>query len=148
VPAAIVANCYNGEQKCTDLFAVRLSHDALWSHPVWRPDNSELFFVTTQHNDIKRKAVFSFLRHLQTWHYPHVLLCAVLWIRAAAAPARQQSIDMSYLPGPQQQTYRMLLLQANGPDRWTLDIDPALHTLQAVPIIHSITKDNEVNYKM
>jgi len=29
--------------------------------------------------------------------------------RAAAAPAVQQSIDISYLPGPQQQTRRTLL---------------------------------------
>jgi len=49
----------------------------------------------------ENKSVFSFLRQLQTWHCPHLLL------RAAAAPAVQQSIDISYPPDPQQQTRRM-----------------------------------------
>ena len=35
---------------------------------------------------------------------------------AAAAPAVQQSIDVSYPPGPQQQTRHMLLQRANGMD--------------------------------
>jgi len=39
--------------------------------------------------------------------------------RAASAPAVQQSIDISYPPGPQQQHYRTLLQQANGTDRQT-----------------------------
>jgi len=36
--------------------------------------------------------------------------------RAAAAPAVQQSIDISYPPGPQQQTRRTLLHQVNRTD--------------------------------
>jgi len=38
---------------------------------------------------------------------------------AAAAPAMQQLIDISYRPGPQQQTHHMLLQQANGTDSRT-----------------------------
>jgi len=38
---------------------------------------------------------------------------------AAAAPAVQQSIDISYLLGPQQQTRRTLLQRANETDRQT-----------------------------
>jgi len=63
--------------------------------------------------------VFSFLRALTTWHCPHLLLRAVLRSRAAATPAVQQSIDISYPPGPQQQTRRTLLQRANGTDRQT-----------------------------
>jgi len=52
-----------------------------------------------------------------------LLLRAVLRPRVAAAPAVQQSIDISYLPGPEQQTRRTLLQLANGTDgrmdRWT-----------------------------
>jgi len=51
------------------------------------------------------------------WHYPHFLLRAILWPRAAAAPAVQQSNDISYPPRPQQQTRRTLLQRANGTDR-------------------------------
>ena len=39
--------------------------------------------------------------------------------RAAAAPAVQQSIDISYPPGLQQQTRRKLLQRANETDRWS-----------------------------
>jgi len=60
----------------------------------------------------------------------------VLWPRAAAAPAEQQSIDISYPPGAQQQTGRTLLQRANETDRRTpyRFIDPATHTLRAVPL--------------
>jgi len=73
-------------------------------------------------------------RTLKTWHCPHLLLRR----RAAAAPAVQQSIDISYPPGPQQQTRRTLLsgwiIQTDGrtSDRF---IYPAPHTFRAVPII-------------
>jgi len=40
-----------------------------------------------------------------SWHYSHFLPLR----RAAAAPAVQQSIDISYPPGSQQQTHRTLL---------------------------------------
>jgi len=63
--------------------------------------------------------LFSLLRQLLTWHCPHLLLRAVLRLRAAAAPAVQQAIDISYLPGPQQQTRRTMLQRANGTDRQT-----------------------------
>ena len=36
------------------------------------------------------------IRTPKTWHYPHLLLRAVLRPRAAAAPAVQQSIDICY----------------------------------------------------
>jgi len=62
------------------------------------------------------KAVRSFLRTLKTWHCPRLPLRAVLRPRVAAAPAVQQSIDISYLPGAQQQTRRTLLQRANGTD--------------------------------
>jgi len=39
--------------------------------------------------------------------------------RAAAAPAEQQSIDISYPPGAQQQTRRTLQQRANETDRRT-----------------------------
>jgi len=45
------------------------------------------------------------------------VLRAVLQSRAAAAPAVQQSIDISYPPGTQQQTRRTLLQQMNCTDR-------------------------------
>jgi len=53
----------------------------------------------------------------------------------AAAPAVQQSIDISYPPGPQQQTCCTLLQQNNRTDERTPNhfIDPALHTIQTVP---------------
>jgi len=53
--------------------------------------------------------MFSFVRQLQTWRYPHLLLRAVLRSRVAAAPTVQHSIDISYPPHPQQKTRRMLL---------------------------------------
>jgi len=53
------------------------------------------------------KSAFSFLRQLQTWHCPHLLLGVVLRPRAAAAPATQQ------------QTRQTLLQGANGTDRQT-----------------------------
>jgi len=43
-----------------------------------------------------------------------LLLRAVLRLHAAAARAVQQPIDISYPPGPQQQTRRTLLQRANG----------------------------------
>jgi len=43
----------------------------------------------------------------------------VLRPRAAAALAMQQLIDISYLPGPEQQIRHKLLQQANSADRWT-----------------------------
>jgi len=57
--------------------------------------------------------------------------------RAAAAPAVQQSIDISvYTPGPQQQTRRTLLQRANGTDKRTdtrsFYIHPVPHTMRAV----------------
>ena len=53
--------------------------------------------------------------------------------RAAAAPAVRQLIDISYRPGPQQQTRRTLLQRANGADRRTDTVPshrscPAYHT--------------------
>ena len=60
--------------------------------------------------------MFSFLRALTTWHCPHLLLRAVLRPRAATTPAVQQSIDISFPPGPQQQTCHTLLQRANGTD--------------------------------
>jgi len=45
-----------------------------------------------------------------------VALPAFAAARRAAAPAVQQSIDTSRRPGPQQQTRRTLLHQANGTD--------------------------------
>jgi len=47
------------------------------------------------------------------WHYPHLLLRAVLRFLAAAAPSLQRSIYTSY---PQQQTRRTLLQRAIVPD--------------------------------
>jgi len=67
--------------------------------------------------------VFSFLRQLKTWHCPHLLLWAVLR-RAVAAPAVQQSIDISCPLGPQQQTRRTLLQRTNGTDRRTDEHTP------------------------
>jgi len=49
----------------------------------------------------------------------NVALPAMLRQRAAAAPVVQQSINISYQPGPQQQTRRTLPQRANGTDRQT-----------------------------
>jgi len=60
--------------------------------------------------------------------------------RAAAAPAVQQSIDISYPPGPQQQTRRTLLQRADGTARRTDGqtpyrfIDHASRTMRAVTV--------------
>ena len=82
------------------------------------PDGDKIYGIF-----IINKYAFSYLCTLKTWHYPHLLLRAVLRFRAAAAPAVQQSIDISYPPGPQQQTRCALLQQANRTerqtDRWT-----------------------------
>ena len=69
-----------------------------------------------------------------------IKVCRFLYL--SSAPARQQSIDISCSPGPQQQTRRTLLQQANGTDKQTdrqadgrtpyRFIDP---TMRAVPII-------------
>jgi len=82
---------------------------------------------------------FSYLRTLKTLHYPHLLRP-----RAAAAPAVQQSIDISYPPGPQQQTRRTLLQRADGTARRTdrqtdgqtpyRFIDHASRTMRAVTV--------------
>jgi len=74
----------------------------------------------------KNKSVISYLRTLKTWNYPHLLLRAVLRPRAAAAPAVQQSVDISYPPGPQQQTRRTLLQRTNGTGRQTVRRDEHL----------------------
>ena len=44
------------------------------------------------------KSVFSHLRTLKTWHSSHLLLRILLRPRAAAAPAVQQLIAISYAP--------------------------------------------------
>ena len=64
---------------------------------------------TVQPNNIN-KPVFSFLRQLTTWHCPHLLQRGCCW-----PPALQQFIDISWSPGPQQQTRRA----AAGLDRRT-----------------------------
>jgi len=58
--------------------------------------------------------VSSYVSTLKTWHYLHLLLHAVLWPHAATAPTVQQSIDISYPLGPQQQTHHMQRQQAHG----------------------------------
>ena len=63
------------------------------------------------------ESVFSCPRRLKMCRCPHLLLYAVLWRCGAAAPAMQQLIDISYLPGPQQQACCMLLPWLNGTDR-------------------------------
>ena len=78
--------------------------------------NDDVGLTTVLREHSVSKNVFSYLRTLKTWHCPHLLLRAVLRPRAAAAPAVQQSIDTSRRPGPQQQTRRTLLHQANGTD--------------------------------
>ena len=65
------------------------------------------------------KSMFSYLHALKMWHCPHLLLHGMLRPCAAAAPAAQQSIDISYLLGPQQQTCHMLLQRTNGTDKRT-----------------------------
>ena len=83
--------------------------------------------------------MFSFIHQLTTWHSSRLVLHAVLWPHAAAAPAMQQLI---YPLGLQQQTCCTLLELANGTDRWADGrkpvscIDPALHAMRAVPTIH------------
>ena len=51
--------------------------------------------------------------------------------RAAATTAVQQSIDISYPPGPQQQTRRTLLQRTNGIDRQTDRRTPCRHRPRA-----------------
>ena len=76
--------------------------------------------------------VFSLLRTLTTWHYPHspshvALLCAM-----------QQSIDISCRSGPQQHVCNNGFA-AVGPcwDRQTdRRIDPAAHSMRALPMNH------------
>jgi len=64
----------------------------------------------------------------------------VLRPRAAAAPALQQSIDISYPSGPQQQTRRMLLQRKNGTDGRTPChyTSPALHTMRRAVLFCSL----------
>jgi len=58
---------------------------------------------------------------------------------AAAVPAMQRLIDISYRPGSQQQTNCIMLQRANGRDGQTNEwtpyrfIDPALHIMRTVP---------------
>jgi len=97
-------------------------------------------------NNMINTSVFSYLRTLKTWHYPHLLLRVVLRPSAAPAPAVQQSINVTYEPGPQQQTRRTLPQRANGTDRQTDKrtdgrtpyrfIAPAAHTMRAVLLIY------------
>ena len=70
--------------------------------------------------------MFSFLRQLTTWHCPH-LQCGWSW-------AHSNSWFISCSPGPQQQGVR----RAKGTDRRTpyRYVDPALHTMPAVPIMN------------
>ena len=111
----------------------------------WRK-SSNIETCNSRVQPIKNKCVisYSYLCMMKMWHYPHLLLHTVLWSCAAVAQALHQSTDISYLPGPQQQTHRMLLQQENGTGGWTpyRFIDPALHTMQAVPIN---TKQNETH---
>ena len=65
-------------------------------------------------------SVFNYIRTLKTWHCPHLLLCAVLRPRTTAAPAVQQSIDISLPAGPTAANpHRTLLQRVNGTDRRT-----------------------------
>ena len=85
--------------------------------------------------------MFSFLHQLTTWNCPHMLLHAMLWRSCCWLPAVQQSITISCLLGPQQQTP----LQQHAVAEWwdgqtdrqtdvCSFIDPALHTMWAVTI--------------
>jgi len=135
---AVIIFC---EQEVTTTINSRGNVQVLWLQNtarltvrLWQYSKLQSFFVSLN------KSVFSFLRTLKTWHCPHLLLRAVLRPRAAAAPAVQQSIDISQPPGPQQQTRRTLMQRANGTDRRTDGrtpyryTDPALHTVRAGPI--------------
>ena len=64
--------------------------------------------------------------------------------RAAAAPAVQQSIDISYPPGPQQQTRRTLLQRANGTDRRT-DIVPLRRPCSAYYATNILCKQTDLD---
>jgi len=66
--------------------------------------------VTLQENE----SLFSFLRQPSTLHCPHLLPCALLWLSAG-----QQLVAIACAQGSQQQTYHVLLQQANGTDRQT-----------------------------
>jgi len=60
-------------------------------------------------------------------------------------PAMQQSTDIAYLPGPQQQTCcseRMGHTDGQTPHRF---VDPALHTMRAVPIMNDYAR-NDYDY--
>jgi len=62
---------------------------------------------------------------------------------AATAPAVQQSIDISYSPGPQQQTRRAAYCcsgrigRTDGRTQYRC-VDPAPHTMMAVPVNNTI----------
>ena len=76
---------------------------------------------------IKQVYIFSFLRQLQTWHCRHLRLRAV-----------QQSTDISYPPGPQQQTRCCSgrMGQTDGrTDRLSLHRAFCAHSAWAVPVI-------------
>ena len=84
---------------------------------------------------VGNKSVFSFLRRLTMWHYPHSPAAR----RAAVGGA---AIDIICWPGPQQQTCwnRHTDRWADGrtPDRC---IDPARHSTRAVPISRAFGAD-------
>ena len=62
------------------------------------------------------KSVFSFLRQLTMWHCPHP---AARLLMTAGRLAVQQSIDVSWPPGPQQQTRSSGVRRPDGTDRRT-----------------------------
>jgi len=87
-----------------------------------------------QHRAVKSKNVFSFLRTLKTWHYPHLLLRAVLRPRVALAPA------VYLLPAGPTAANPPHAAAAGELDRRTdgrtlpFPIDRAPYTMRAVPI--------------
>ena len=141
ISCIIVDYCRNGNklQKCNSdrssmSLCLKISSDILsvarryfWAYVVGLCTQSvraSVILVTVCYNTVANTFVFSFLRQLKTWHYPHLLLHVVLQPRAAATPTVQQVIDISYPPGPQQQTRHTLLQRANWTPYRFIDPDP------------------------
>jgi len=83
------------------------------------------------------KSVLSSVRQLTTWHCPHA---ARLLLQIVGSPAVQQSIDVSWPPGPQQQTRSSgVRLPNGGTDRQTDGRTPDrfMHTARAVSEMQS-----------
>jgi len=134
----------SGQRRSDDLVAGRVDDRVEDAAEVWKQRQSGVEAVRATgarrrlHN---HSAISCRVPTLTTCHCPRLLSRAVLRRGCCRPPAVQQSIDISWLPGLQQQTCSNDVRRPNGTDGQTGGrtadscIHPAAHTMRTVLII-------------